>query len=32
LSNPREVGFATVPLRFGAVGVSLTVSYTDWVG
>lgn len=32
LSNPREVGFATVPLRFGAVGVTLTVSYTDSVG
>lgn len=28
VATPREVGFATVPLRFGAVGVTLTVSYT----
>jgi hypothetical protein len=28
VSTPQEVGFATVPLRFGAVGVTLTVSYT----
>lgn len=29
VSTPREVGFATVPLRFGAVGITLTVSYTS---
>lgn len=27
-ATPQEAGFATVPLRFGAVGITLTVSYS----
>ena len=29
VATSQEVGFATVPLRFGAVGVTLTLSYAN---